>query len=617
MRITHEPFTLGTLPDDLPSRLEFARREALRLEARLAEVEASKTLQLVRRLGISAQALKSRLGQALLKSPFHGLFVALTRPDQQHDPYQDFISQEQHPTSDTTAWPQRPVISLLTAVYKTNPAWLEEAAASVKGQTYPHWQWCLAVDDATNSPETVALVKQLVDSDPRIVMTTMPTQSGISNTLNAASTLAMGDYLGVLDHDDVLSKHCLYYCADTAVRHQVGVVYTDEDYVDSDGQRRQPSFKPEWSPDLLQSCMYWGHFWMAKRELWEPFCQEFDGAQDHHLALRISKRMTSVARVPRVLYHWRRHAGSTASHSSAKPYAHDAGLSALKQVTGYTITKGARMHTYCTRYPSGTAPTIIICSRNPQLLEKSLASLKDIDAQRIVVHHTIGDAPGIPELCSKYNAQRLEWTKPFQFSEMNNLAASHATQPWLLFLNDDVYPGSPGWLDALSGHMTRDGVGIAGAKLLYPSRLLQHAGIALGGPEGTVHVARYQIDSDLWHWLHVTREVSAVTGACLAIKAELFQQLGGFDPAFPVNYNDVDLCLRCWDAGRRVIFEPGARLIHHEAQTRWAGTTYVERETFYLRWRERLSRPDPYFSPNLDASQERIRLGQPVLQFEK
>jgi O-antigen biosynthesis protein len=221
-----------------------------------------------------------------------------------------------------------------------------------------------------------------------------------------------------------------------------------------------------------------------------------------------------------------------------------------------------------------------------------------IDVQAVVVEH---QSPETRQVAESFGCDVVPYGRVFNFADMNNAGAAEARHDTLLFLNDDVTATRAAWLDPLIALVERPDVAIAGAKLVYPSGAIQHAGIALGIGEGTGHIGRGKFASDLWRWLELRRNVSAVTGACLAIRRDVFAQLNGFDTEFPVNYNDTDLCLRARAAGYDVIFEPSATLRHDECATRASGTRVAEREQFSQRWGELLERPDPFFTPFLEG----------------
>ena len=257
--------------------------------------------------------------------------------------------------------------------------------------------------------------------------------------------------------------------------------------------------------------------------------------------------------------------------------------------------------------------SIIIVSRTAALLERCLDSVArtagTADYEVIVVHHRPGrDDDRMTSLLRRFGCKVVPYTGTFNFSAMNNAGVKTASKDVLLFLNDDVMALGAGWMETLLSHAMRSCIGIAGAKLVYASGAVQHAGIAVGCGEGTAHSGRGMFRSDLWRWLELTRDVSAVTGACMAIRRGLFLELGGFDEQFPINYNDVDLCLRARAAGYRVIVDTSAVLRHDEARTRTAGTTFIERELFQDRWHQAME--DSFYSPMLDRAGESIVLSR-------
>jgi len=256
--------------------------------------------------------------------------------------------------------------------------------------------------------------------------------------------------------------------------------------------------------------------------------------------------------------------------------------------------------------------TAIICSKSPDLLEKCLTSLRataDRAVRQIVVvaHEEAGPNPSLHSVIKRAGAIALTFRGAFHFPAMNNLGAGIAEAPHLLFLNDDVRASEPEWVELLAEQVSREEVGVAGAVLWYPSGALQHAGIVSGINDGVGHAGRYMRSTKLWPWLLTTRNVSAVTGACLAIRKDLFDRLGGFDVLFPNNYNDVDLCFRARSQGYRVICVPVPGLTHAECQSRPGIVRFEERYRFYRRWADLLRSPDPYYSPALGPT-EKIEL---------
>jgi GT2 family glycosyltransferase len=251
---------------------------------------------------------------------------------------------------------------------------------------------------------------------------------------------------------------------------------------------------------------------------------------------------------------------------------------------------------------------VIICSRNPRLLRRCLRSIARRTSygnrEVIVVQHLAGRQPAMDRLLKSVDCLRVPYAGPFNFAAMNNLAASKASGDILVFLNDDVEPLSAEWLEALVAHAARGEIGAVGARLLYRSGAIQHAGMAIGIMEGAGHPHRDTFAAPFWKWLPFTRNVSAVTGACLAMRKSVFAELGGFDDTFPENYNDVDLCLRAREAGYEVILEPAAVLRHDECRTRRPGVFLEERERFEDRWAEWLERGDLFYSPHFTRRRE-------------
>ncbi len=339
--------------------------------------------------------------------------------------------------------------------------------------------------------------------------------------------------------------------------HQPGVIYFDHQRIDESGDPLEPVFKPDWSPILMESCDYIGPFVLRSREPRE-----------------------GTLHIPQIGY-------STRSRVQ------------VREVYATSI--------------SHPLVSILICTRNSDLLHRCLTSLRANTnypaIETIVIHHTGSEHDErIAELARDANAIRVTFTGAFNFSEMNNLGARSAKGDILLFLNDDVEPLDPLWLERMAARLERPETGAVGAKLLYYNGSIQHAGLATWEMGGAGHPGRFLTTSEYWPWLNATREVTAVTGACLAIRRADFESVGGFDPGFPVNFNDVDLCLRLQERGLSIIFEAGAVLQHDEGQTRAAGVSFDERRRFFLRWSSRVERSDPFYSPHLSQNDESLAL---------
>ncbi len=494
-----------------------------------------------------------------------------------------------------------PTITLLLRIVTANAKWLEGTVASVLAQTYSNWRLC--VSPVTSSDPAIIDVLSRAQNDARVQMLSW----------DADANLPEGDYIILLDEGATLSRTAL---ASVAAAHPADIIYTDEDRVDGDGRSCQPVFKPGWSPDLLLACMYLGGLVAFSRTAVE---RAGDLRPDRHpftaydLALRIADGPCSVRRVPRVLYHLRRDAATPSRLRVAllREVVEDA---VRRRGLGARVEEGPSMDSVQLRWipAEDTLVSVIVCSRSPRLLDRCLDSLSRRTAygrrEVIVVQHLGAEDAALEAAIGRHRARRVPYSGRFHFSRMNNLGAQAAAGDVLVFLNDDVEPLESSWLGRLVAQVQRPDVAIAGAQLLYPTGTLQHAGVTVGIGDGCAHVGRGGVDRDWWPWLQLSRDVSAVTGACLAIRASVFNELGGFADEFPVNYNDVDLCLRARSAGHRVIYEAGARLRHDECQTRSGTVTLCERQQWYRKWSDLIDSGDPFYTPHLTRDREDLSL---------
>ncbi len=460
---------------------------------------------------------------------------------------------------------ERPLFSILLPAGEPAPEWLEGAVNSVLGQHYPEWE--LWVWQSAPGETWVADCLARVSGQDRRIR--------LAASQNPAVEAARGDYVLLLDSSDALAPHALHYVAEVLNQTQPDLIYSDEDRLDSQGRRCDPVFKPAWSPELLASGIYPGRLLVVSRQALEAAggYRGSCGEADHDLVLRLAERHPRVRHIPRVLCHRR------------KPPQPLPPRASRREVAGQPLV------------------SLIICSRNSRLLArcvKRLAKKTSYAAREvIVVQHTTGRAWPLPPGC-----RGVPYEGPFNFADMSNRGAQAARGEILLFVNDDVEPLAREWLACLVAQVQRPEVGVAGARLLYPSGAIQHAGIAVGIMEGSGHPGRGTAGSRCWPWLEMRRRVSAVTGACLAVRRAVFDQLGGFDASFAVNYNDVDFCLRARQAGLEVIYEPAAALMHWECRSRPPGSRHRERERFLERWAEIVETGDPYYNPNLTSAWE-------------
>ncbi len=522
----------------------------------------------------------------------------------------------------------RPLFSIVMPVFNTVPAELSAAIESVLAQSYGNWELCVA-DDASTSAHIRPLLESFAQRDSRIKVTFQPERGGISKTANAAWQIASGDFVAFLDHDDTLAPHALAYLCETLDRSPgADLIYSDEDKLDAKGRRFDPFFKPDWSPDLLLSENYICHLLVVRQDLVRNvggFDADCDGSQDYDLILRATERAAKIEHVPKVLYHWRAGAESTASGLSNKQYALDAAQQALKN---YCQRSGKQMrvepHKIAGRWrmryaiPAGSRVSIIIASGGKtDVLRTNLTSLFGKttypEFEVVVIDNSKDNSIEklVRDFPSRPGALRyIDWrNKPFNYSAINNAAARQCESPVLLFLNDDTSVIAPDWLESMIELVMRPEVGAVGAKLLFPNGRIQHAGVVMGLYDNCGHAFK-ALDGNAGHYFdfsEIIRNVSAITGACLMTKSEVFRQAGGFDESdFAVAFNDVDLCLKIGALGWRVLYTPHALLYHHEAFSKSSKDLRPHpEEVTRMRYKwERLIAADPYYSPNLTRNDE-------------
>jgi|GEM_PF-706022 len=520
-----------------------------------------------------------------------------------------------------------PLLSVIVPVFRPDTRLLSEAVHSVTHQTYTQWELIL-MHDGPSSPSVRKLLEELrIHSPERIHWFATETHGGISATTNAAAEKAQGEYLVLLDQDDLLRCDALERMASLLHREgtHVDLIYSDHDKIDTNGGfRYDPEFKPDWSPELLLSFCYVGHFKAIRRELFTAlggFRSAFDGAQDYDFLLRLSETSPTVLHIPKVLYHWRRAPGSTAASAGTKPDSIERGRRALDEAlcrrgiparaVHPSFAAAARIGVYRLMFDSDAYNehvTIVIPTKNRDLLERCIRSIQQHTTYPhydILVLHN-GD-PTLPRPASRTNGN-IRWlhvpAQPFNFSLLCNTAAAEAHSPLILFLNDDTEVLHRDWLLEMVGALSLDSqIGAVGAKLLFPNRTVQHGGVILGLNGYVAGHANKLLPEHSHGYLHsnmVLRNYSAVTGACLLTRTALFKKVGGFDEArLPISFSDVDYCLRLRTHGYRVVFTPHATLLHHEGQSR-QGAPDCNTEVRYFRscWRP-LIRHDPHYNPNL------------------
>ena len=526
-----------------------------------------------------------------------------------------------------------PLISVVVPAYNTPEKYLRELLDCLKQQLYPRWELCIA-DDASTQPHVRRMLEAAAKDDPRIKPVFRSENGHISRATNSALAVATGEFVALLDHDDLLPHDSLLHVAQAIARHPTaGYLYTDEDKIDDAGRRFDPQFKGDWSPEMAITHNYTHHLSVIRRSVMQQvggLRPDFNGAQDIDLFLRCAELIADrdVIHVPFIGYHWRAHAESTATRGDQKGYLFDAARRGIVEAVGRrglraepVLPEFARQYALCLHQLKWDPAilreqpvTIVIPTKNRADLLRtcldSIARTTPIESVKVVVvddHSTDPEALAFLDTLPARTDLRCEVVRSkesaggFNYSRLVNLGSARADTPLLLHLNNDVEALTPGWLEDLAGWLSLPHVGVVGAKLLYPDHTLNHAGISLSREDGLAHVLFEKEPADdlgTQFLPHAARNVAAVTGACLLTRTALYRRLHGFDEnQLPVAYNDVDYCLRAAAAGYRTVISPQAVLRHLGSATR--GNTYAEQEHLAYLARHGAYR-DPYHSETLD-----------------
>jgi glycosyltransferase involved in cell wall biosynthesis len=532
----------------------------------------------------------------------------------------------------------QPKISVIMPVYNPKPEWLIEAIESVRGQIYTNWELCIA-DDASPDPAIRPILERFAYEDNRIKVVFRDHNGHISAASNTALTLASGEWIALLDHDDVLTEHALFWIANQInITPNAQLIYSDEDKIDDKNNRIDPYFKCDWNPNLFYSHNQITHLGAYKKSIIDKirgFRMGFEGAQDYDLALRCIEQIksTEIVHIPRILYHWRVHNKSTAGSIDAKPYALHAGKKALDEHflrTGQPASVEIGEFGYQVKF---TLPknlpkvSIIIPTRNAKaLVEKCITSVQrktTYPTWEIILVDNGSDDPASLAYFEELKGSGIRVLRDdsaFNYSSLNNLAANVASGQLLCFMNNDIEVISPNWLSDMVSHALRQDTGAVGAKLLYPDDTIQHAGVVLGigGWAGHSHKGYHRHHPGYVGRVGLISNFSAVTGACMVLRRDNFLSVGGFDEKnLAIACNDVDLCLKLTEKGLLNIYLPQVELYHHESATRGYEDTAEKKDRFarevahmHEKWGGRLNK-DPYYSPNLTLSHEDFSLAWP------
>lgn len=537
-----------------------------------------------------------------------------------HDPTTKELERQE-----TYVFLRQPMFSIVVPLYNTPERLFAEMVDSVIAQTYKHWELCLA-DGSTKPNQLEKLVSQY--NDKRIKYKKLEQNKGISGNSNEAIKMAKGDYIALLDHDDTIMPQALFRYTELINQDEdYELIYSDEDKLTEDGTHRfDPFFKPEFSPNTLYSFNYITHFSVFKKRLLDEigyFRDEFNGAQDYDLILRASENAKKIGHIPEILYNWRLSETSTAYSSDTKSYTVSAGKAAieasLKRRNIQAEVKTAKLANYYNvvypiMQPQPKISIIIPNKDEKRMLKRCIDSIINKTTYKnyeiIIIENNSQKKNTFDyyeDLKKKSFIRVIEWNHAFNYSAINNFAVKHAKGELLVFLNNDTSIISSDWLEQMAMHALRKEIGAVGAMLYYPDDTVQHAGVVLriGGIAGHSHKGTDRGEPGSFARLFVVHDVSAVTAACLMTRRAVFEEVGGFNEALAVAFNDIDFCLKIREKEYQIVMNPLAELYHYESKTRGYESSDERVQRFLIeseRWLEtwhKTYKTDPFYSPNL------------------
>lgn len=570
---------------------------------------------------------------------------------------ESFPSPEQAAAERSEVFPRMPKISILVPLWNNPREFQIEMLDSVMNQTYENWELCLADGSDKDHAYVGEICRQYEEkSNGRVVYRKLEKNSGIAGNTNACLTMATGEFIGLLDQDDILHPSVLYEYVKAINERDADYLYCDETTYKSGDINRMLTmhFKPDYSPDNLRANNYICHFSVFARKLLdgsELFRPKFDGSQDHDMILRLTDNAKKVVHVPRLMYYWRSHAGSVASGIEAKPYAVEAAKGAVAEHLrkhGFEHFKIESTRAFETifriRYQVLGTPKISVIIANKDhvedlrrcvnsIMEKSTYGNYEIlivennsATEEIKEYYTqLLDAPYEEDKeiqrSRDYRTAIVTFKGAFNYSAVNNLGVKYASGEYILLLNNDTEVITVNWMEELLMYAQREDVGAAGAKLYYGDKTIQHAGVVIGlgahRTAGHTHYKQHRQNLGYMGRLCYAQNVTAVTGACLLVKKSLYEEVGGLDEGFAVSLNDVDFCLKLRKKGLLNVFTPFAELFHYESVSRGlddngekAERYNRESEKFREKWKEELAAGDPYYNPNfsLDRSDYSLKI---------
>jgi GT2 family glycosyltransferase len=522
--------------------------------------------------------------------------------------------------------------SILVPLYNTPEKFLEEMIASVKGQTYENWELCLADGSDKNHGHVKNICKKHAGKDSRIIYKKLDRNLGISGNTNECVAMSSGEYIALLDHDDLLHPSALYEAMKIICAEDADVIYTDEDKVDGNTRAySEPHFKPDFAIDNLRAYNYICHLTIFKRSLLDKvglFNPIFDGAQDHDMILRLTEKSKKIIHIPKILYHWRITGNSTSLDTKSKPYVAKAGIDAvsghLKRcgLDAEVIAHKIYPTIYRIKYKIIDKPLVSIIIPNKDHVEDIKKCINSIINKSTYSHCEIiivENGSTAKEIFNYYdelknsNIRIVYWHSKFNYSEINNFGRKNARGEYIVLLNNDIEIISPDWIEEMLMLCQRRDIGAVGAKLYYTNGTIQHGGIiaGIGGVAGHSHKYFPKNHDGYFARLLIQQDLSAVTAACMMVKGKVFDEIHGMDPAFAVAFNDVDFCMRIRKAGYLIAWTPYAEAYHYESKSRGLEDTpekqirfSKEVLLFQSRWAKELAAGDPYYNPNLTLDRE-------------
>ena len=523
----------------------------------------------------------------------------------------------------------RPLISIAMPVYNVEIKWLEKCIDSVINQTYDNWELCIS-DDASTDPKIKKCLEAYEQKEPRIKVVFRKENGHISLATNSALEIATGEFVALLDNDDELSPHALFEVVKVLnERSELDMIYSDEDKIDAEGNRFDPHFKADWSPDTLMGNNYISHLGVYRSSIVKSlggFRKGYEGSQDYDLVLRVTEQIPEdhIYHIDKVLYHWRTIPGSTASSGEAKSYIYDSGVKALTDALNRrgikgTVHPGLISGFYEVTYEvlQEELVSVIIPTKNGyddlKLCVDSIIEKTSYPNYEIIIADNGSTDPKMQELFAEYKKQLDERfiveliDIPFNYSRINNLAAKKASGKYLLFLNNDTEVIEPNWMTTMVSYAQFDRIGCVGAKLYYPDDTTQHAGVLVGIGGVAGHALNNYDRTYCGYFGRLVIDVNylAVTAACMMVKAADFKAVNGFDETLEVAFNDVDLCLKIYELGRYNVYAHQVELYHFESKSRGYEDTPEKQKRFageikkmQDKWPAYIAH-DPFYNDNL------------------